>query len=418
MKTKSVICSMNSSKKDKIINDPIYGFITLDSGIITNLIDHPYFQRLRRISQLGLSYLVYPGANHSRFHHAIGCMHLMAKAIYQIRRKGHSITEKEAEALKIAILLHDIGHGPFSHALEKSIVVGLSHEDLSLSFMKELNNKFNGKLSLAIKIFNNTHPKKFLHQLVSSQLDMDRLDYLKRDSFFSGVTEGNIGSERIINMLNVVNDELVVEEKGIYSIEKFLIARRLMYWQVYLHKTVVSAENMLIKVLKRAKFLITNNSDIFTTPSLRVFLKKNFTTKDFEINPHLLNSFSELDDSDIYTCLKYWMNCDDFVLSKLSKRLINREILKINIVKNPILDKDKNILLDAFSKNNNCSKEEAEFFIFSYKISNSTYNVEKSNINILMKNGDVIDITAASDQFNIDALNKTVNKYFLCYPKE
>ncbi|MEC9209872.1 MAG: HD domain-containing protein [Bacteroidota bacterium] len=418
MKTKSVICPMISRKKDKIINDPVYGFITLDSGIITNLIDHPYFQRLRRISQLGLSYLVYPGANHSRFHHAIGCLHLMTKAIYQIKKKGHPISAEEAEALKIAILLHDIGHGPFSHALENSIATDLSHEDLSLLFMRELNKQFNGKLSLAIEIFNNTHPKKFLHQLVSSQLDMDRLDYLKRDSFFSGVVEGNIGIERIINMLDVVNDELVVEEKGIYSIEKFLIARRLMYWQVYLHKTVVSAENMLIKVLKRAKFLITNSSEIFVTPSLKVFLENNFTTKDFEKNSNLLNNFSELDDFDIYTCLKYWENSNDFVLSNLSKRLINRKILKIKIAKEPILEQEKNNLIDEFSKKHKCSKEEAKFFIFSYKISNSTYNIEKSNINILMKTGDVIDITSASDQFNIEGLNKTINKYFLCYPKD
>jgi HD superfamily phosphohydrolase len=418
MKTKSVICSMLSRKKDKIINDPIYGFITLDEGIITNLIDHPYFQRLRRISQLGLSYLVYPGAKHSRFHHAIGCMHLMTKAITQIRKKGHSISKKEAEALKIAILLHDIGHGPFSHALENSIATGFSHENLSLFFMQELNKEFNGKLSLAITIFKKEHPKKFLHQLVSSQLDMDRLDYLKRDSFFSGVTEGNIGTERIINMLDVVNDKLVVEEKGIYSIEKFLIARRLMYWQVYLHKTVVSAENMLIKVLKRAKFLITNNSSIFTTPSLEVFLKSNFTTKDFEKDSKLLNSFSELDDFDIYTCLKYWKNSDDFVLSNLSERLINRKILKIKIAKKPILEQEKSSLIDAFSKKHYCSKKEAKFFIFSYKISNNTYNTEKSNINILMKTGDVIDITLASDQFNVKALNKTINKYFLCYTND
>ena len=284
--------------------------------------------------------------------------------------------------------------------------------------MKKLNKEFNGKLALAIEIFNNTHPKKFLHQLVSSQLDMDRLDYLKRDSFFSGVAEGNIGTERIINMLDVVNDELVVEEKGIYSIEKFLIARRLMYWQVYFHKTVVSAENMLIKVLQRAKFLISNNVTIFTTPSLEVFLKNNFTAKDFEKNPNLLNSFSELDDVDIYTCLKYWKNSDDFVLSNLSKRLVNRKILKVKITKEPILEQEKNKLMNAFSKKYNCTKAEAEFFIFSYQISNSTYNIEKSNINILMKNGDVIDITSASDQFNIEALNKTVNKYFLCYPND
>jgi HD superfamily phosphohydrolase len=409
---------MISCKKDKIINDPIYGFITLEAGIITNLIDHPYFQRLRRISQLGLSYLVYPGANHSRFHHAIGCMHLMTKAIYQIRKKGHSILDDESEALKIAILLHDIGHGPFSHALENSIATGLSHEDLSILFMKELNIEFNGKLTLAIEIFNNTHPKKFLHQLVSSQLDMDRLDYLKRDSFFSGVTEGNIGSERIINMLNVVDDQLVVEEKGIYSIEKFLIARRLMYWQVYLHKTVLAAEHMLIKVLKRAKFLATNNYTIFTTPSLEIFLKSNFHKNDFEKDSNLLKSFSKLDDFDIYTCLKYWECCDDFVLSNLSSRLLNRRILKIKIRKDPILNQEMKIIIDVFCKKNNCSNEEAKFFIFSYKVSNITYNIEKSNINILMNNGDVIDITSASDQFNIDALNKTVNKYFLCYTND
>tara|TARA_X000000368_G_scaffold264412_1_gene209355 strand:- start:943 stop:2199 length:1257 start_codon:yes stop_codon:yes gene_type:complete len=418
MKTKSVICPMISCKKDKIINDPIYGFITLEGGIITNLINHPYFQRMRRISQLGLSYLVYPGANHSRFHHALGCMHLVTKAVHQIRKKGHSISEKEAEALKIAILLHDIGHGPFSHALEDSIAIGLSHEDLSILFMKELNKEFNGKLSQAIEIFNNTHHKKFLHQLVSSQLDMDRLDYLKRDSFFSGVAEGNIGTERIINMLDVINDELVVEEKGIYSIEKFLIARRLMYWQVYLHKTVVSAENMLIKILKRAKSLITNDVNIFTTPSLKIFLRNNFTKEDFEKDPKLLANFSELDDFDIYTCLKYWKDCDDFVLSSLSRRIINREILKIKIVKEPIQEQEKDYLIDLFCKKHNCSKEEAGFFVFSYRVSNNTYNIEKSNINILMKNGDVIDIATASDQFNIEFLNKTVNKYFLCYPQD
>lgn len=409
---------MISRKKDKIINDPIYGFITLKSGIITDLIDHPYFQRLRRISQLGLSYLVYPGANHSRFHHAIGCMHLMTKAIHQIKTKGHSISEEEAEALKIAILLHDIGHGPFSHALESSIVRDLSHENLSILFMQALNKEFNGKLSLAIQIFTNTHPKKFLHQLVSSQLDMDRLDYLKRDSFFSGVVEGNIGTERIINMLDIRNDELVIEEKGIYSIEKFLIARRLMYWQVYLHKTVVSAENMLIQILKRAKILIINKINIFTTPSLEIFLKNNFVKKDFEDDTELLDNFSQLDDSDIYTCLKYWKDCNDFVLSNLAEKIINRNILKIKILKEPILEQEKNILIDIFSKKHKCSREEAGFFIFSYKISNNTYNIEKSNINILMKNGDVIDITSASDQFNIEALNKTINKYFLCYDED
>ncbi len=402
-------------KKDKIINDPIYGFITIDSGIIIKLLNHPYFQRLRRISQLGLSYLVYPGAHHSRFQHAIGCMHLMTKAINQIRKKGHKISKKESEALKIAILLHDIGHGPFSHALEKSIVKDLSHEYLSALFMENLNKEFNGKLSMAIQIFNNSYQKKFLHQLVSSQLDMDRLDYLKRDSFFSGVTEGNVGTERIINMLNVVNDKLVIEEKGIYSIEKFLIARRLMYWQVYLHKTVVSAENMLIKVLNRAKMLILNHKKIFATPALKKFLENNYSTKDFAKIPSLLNDFAELDDVDIYTCLKEWKKSQDFVLSNLSKRIINRNLLKIKILKEPISTKEINKQINIFCKQHKCSLEEAKFFIFSYEISNSTYNIEESNINILMKNGEVIDITSASDQFNIEALNKTVKKHFICY---
>ena len=409
---------MISNKKDKIINDPIYGFITIKAGIITELIDHPYFQRLRRISQLGLSYLVYPGANHSRFHHAIGCMHLMTKAISQIKKKGHLITDKEAEALKIAILLHDIGHGPFSHALENSIVKDLSHEDLSAIFMKNLNQEFNGKISLAIKIFNNTYHKKFLHQLVSSQLDMDRLDYLRRDSFFSGVAEGNIGTERIINMLDIVDDQLVVEEKGIYSIEKFLIARRLMYWQVYLHKTVVSAENMLIKALQRAKLLIINNKNIFTTPLLEKFLKNNFTKEDFKKNSKLLNSFAELDDSDIITCLKYWRYSEDFVLSNISTRILDRNLLKIKITKKQIISEEINNLIYKFCKKNNCSNEEARFFIFSSTLSNNTYNITKSNINILMKNGDIIDITDASDQFSINDLNKTVKKYFLCYTND
>ena len=408
---------MQNRKKDKIINDPIYGFVKLDKGIITDLIDHPYFQRLRKISQLGLSYLVYPGAHHTRFHHAIGCIFLMNKAINQIRNKGHEITNTEAEALKIAILLHDIGHGPFSHALEHSIASNISHEHLSFLFMQRLNEQFDGKLSLAIQIFKNSHPKKFLHQLVSSQLDVDRLDYLKRDSFFSGVTEGNIGTDRIINMLDVENDNLVVEEKGIYSIEKFLIARRLMYWQVYLHKTVVSSENMLIKVLQRAKELINTKKEIYSTPSLALFLNNNYTLADFNTKPQLLNAFAELDDFDIYSCLKYWKNNTDFVLSSLSDMILNRKLLKIRVQNTKFSTSEIEIERRRIQKEFNVSEKEAEYFVFSNKVSNSTYNIEKANINILMKNGDVIDITSASDQFNIDALNKTINKYFLCYPK-
>jgi len=408
---------MQNKKKDKIINDPIYGFVKLDKGIITDLIDHPYFQRLRKISQLGLSYLVYPGAHHTRFQHAIGCIFLMNKAIRQIRNKGHEITDTEAEALKIAILLHDIGHGPFSHALEHSIASNLSHEHLSFLFMQRLNEQFDGKLSLAIEIFKNSYPKKFLHQLVSSQLDVDRLDYLKRDSFFSGVTEGNIGTDRIINMLDVVNDNLVVEEKGIYSIEKFLIARRLMYWQVYLHKTVVSSENMLIKVLQRAKELINTKKEIYASPSLSLFLNNNYTLADFDTKPQLLNAFAELDDFDIYSCLKYWKNNADFVLSSLSNMILNRKLLKIKVQNTEFNITGIEIERKKIQEYFNISEKEAEYFFFSDKVSNSTYNIEKANINILMKNGDVIDITSASDQFNIDALNKTINKYFLCYPK-
>ena len=407
---------MLSNNKDKIINDPIYGFITIDEGIIKDLIDHKYFQRLRKISQLGLSHLVYPGAHHSRFHHAIGCLHLMNKAISQLRKKGHIITDKEAEGLKIAILLHDIGHGPFSHALENTIIKQLSHEEMSLIYMEDLNIQFTGKLSVAIQIFKDKYSKKFLHQLVSSQLDMDRLDYLKRDSFFSGVTEGNIGTERIINMLDVRNGKLVVEEKGIYSIEKFLFSRRLMYWQVYLHKTVVSAEQMLIKIIERVKFLLKSKNKIFVTPSIKMFLKQDFNKKDFRINSELIHLFSEIDDYDIYTCLKYWKESEDFVLSELAKMILNRNILKIKISKVDFSTNDKDKLIKQFCKLKKCSTKEAKYFIFSDKISNSTYNVQQSNINILMKDEKILDITLASDQFDIKVLNKTINKFFLCYP--
>ena len=408
---------MQETKKNKIINDPIYGFITLERGIVFDLIEHPFFQRLRRITQLGLSYLVYPGAYHTRFHHALGCMFLMEKAILQIRNKGHEISFEEEEALKIAILLHDIGHGPFSHALENSIANNISHEDLSKLFMEKLNNEFDGKLSLAIQIFNNKHSKKFLHQLVSSQLDMDRLDYLKRDSFFTGVTEGNIGTERIINMLDVVNDHLVIEEKGIYSIEKFLIARRFMYWQVYLHKTVVSAENTLIKILKRAKQLIQNGEDIFSSSSLKIFLKNNYTIDHFKKNDVILETFSKLDDHDIYSCIKEWSNHDDFILSSLSDRILNRKPLKIK-TQNEKFSEDKiNELKQKVSEKYNISIEDTNYLVFTGKVSNNAYQYHKTHINILMKNGEIKDITDASDQFNIDALSKTVNKYFLCYPK-
>jgi len=406
---------MLSRKKDKIINDPIYGFVQIEKGIILDLIEHPFFQRLRRISQLGLSYLVYPGAYHTRFHHAIGCVFLMNKAIDQIRKKGHKITGKEAEAVCIAILLHDIGHGPFSHTLEKSIVNHINHETLSLLFMQELNKQFKGKLTLAIQIFKDEYKKRFLHQLVSSQLDMDRLDYLKRDSFYSGVQEGVIGTERIINMLNVIDDNLVIEEKGIYSIEKFLIARRLMYWQVYLHKTVLSAENTLIKTLKRAKELIKEGKEVFATPPLFFFLKNNFTKKDFENNEYLLQQFARLDDHDIYTCLKQWMDHEDIVLSKLSNMIINRKLLKVKIQKKPFSQKAISDKKTAVMQKLDLSRNLTDYFVFSGKISNKAYSYEKAKINILLKDGSIKELKDASDQTLSQMLSKRINKFSLCY---
>ena len=406
---------MLSRKKDKIINDPIYGFVQIEKGIILDLIEHPFFQRLRRISQLGLSYLVYPGAYHTRFHHTIGCFFLMNKAIDQIRKKGHKITGKEAEAVCIAILLHDIGHGPFSHTLEKSIVNHINHEMLSLLFMEELNRQFKGKLTLAIQIFKDEYKKRFLHQLVSSQLDMDRLDYLKRDSFYSGVQEGVIGTERIINMLNVIDDNLVIEEKGIYSIEKFLIARRLMYWQVYLHKTVLSAENTLIKTLKRAKELIKEGKEVFATPPLFLFLKNNFTKKDFENNEYLLQQFARLDDHDIYTCLKQWMDHEDIVLSKLSNMIINRKLLKVKIQKKPFSQKAISDKKTAVMQKLDLSRNLTDYFVFSGKISNKAYSYEKAKINILLKDGSIKELKDASDQTLSQMLSKRINKFSLCY---
>ena len=406
---------MQIKKNNKIINDPIYGLISIENGIILNLINHPYFQRLRRISQLGLVSLVYPSANHSRFQHAIGSMFLMNKAIIQLKNKGHEITKEEEEALKIAILLHDIGHGPFSHALEYSLVSNVSHENISSLFMHRLNEEFDGKLSLAINIFHNNYKKNFLHQLVSSQLDIDRLDYLRRDSFFTGVKEGDIGSDRIINILNVINDKLVIEEKGIYSIEKFLIARRIMYWQVYLHKTVISSENILINTLKRAKELILMKKKIFTTPALKIFLFGNLTKKDILDDKSILDNFSTIDDNDIYTCMKCWSNYDDFILSKLSKMILNRELLKIELRDTPFNDSEKEIIKNKVINKYQISEKEAKYIVFSNKVINHIYNTKESAVNILTKKGEVIDITKVSDQLNIDTLNNT-EKYFLCYP--
>ena len=401
----------------KIINDPLYGFISLQGGIILNLIEHPYFQRLRRISQLGLTNLVYPGALHTRFHHAIGAMHLMQKAINVLRSKGHEISNEEAEGTKIAILLHDIGHGPYSHSLEHSIVDNISHEELSLFYMHKLNNEFNGKLDLAIQIFKDEYSKSYLHQLVSSQLDMDRMDYLNRDSFYSGVQEGVVGAERIINMLDVVNDKLVVESKGIYSVEKFLIARRLMYWQVYFHKTVVSAEQMLIKVLQRAKELCQNNIDLFGTSSLQLLLKNNFTIKDFKSNPKVFESFTDLDDYDIMASIKEWQNHSDNILASLSNKIVKRELFKVTLLDEPMDDLSISRIKKNIVRSYNIDATDVNYFFLEGVITNNAYKLNDSDINILFKDNLIKDLIAAADKSTISTLCKTVKKYFYCYPK-
>jgi HD superfamily phosphohydrolase len=405
------------SNKLKIFNDPIYGFVSLPYEIIFDLIDHPYFQRLRRIKQLGLTNLVYPGALHTRFHHAMGAMHLMGQAIDVIRSKGHEITEEEAKAVTIAILLHDIGHGPFSHALEHSIVSNVTHEDISELFMSRLNTEFNGQLSLAISIFQNKYKKKFLNQLVSSQLDMDRLDYLNRDSFFTGVSEGVVSSDRIIKMLNVVNDQLAIEAKGIYSIEKFIIARRLMYWQVYLHKTVLSAESLLVNILKRAKELAEKKTDLFCTPALRSFLYNKYSEKDFKTNPTLLDIFAKLDDNDIMTSIKVWTSHSDTVLSSLCKQMVDRKLFKVELQNQTFKEEKINVIKQDIKKRLKLNDKEVNYFVFTGIVSNDAYRSDKIRINILFKDGSVADIADASDQLSIDVLAKTVKKHYLCSPK-
>lgn len=406
-----------TANKRKILNDPIYGFTNIPNELFFDIIEHPYFQRLRRISQLGLTYLVYPGAYHTRFHHALGAMHLMQTAVKTLRDKGHEITKEEEEAVLIAILLHDIGHGPFSHALEHSIVHGINHEHISVMIMNKLNDEFKGKLSLAIQIFQNKYSKPFLHQLISSQLDVDRLDYLKRDSFYSGVSEGIINSDRIISMMNVSKGQLVVDAKAIYSIEKFIIARRLMYWQVYLHKTVLSAEFTLVEILKRAKKLVQRGENLFYTSALGEFLENNYSLEDFEKNPKLLDLFCQLDDFDIMTSIKEWTTHSDVTLAILSNKIIQRKLLKIELqdksFKSSYIEKIK---LNAIKKYG-VEKSDVDHLVFFNQIDNKAYNPKKHKINLLYKNGDIIDIADAADQLNISVLAQTVTKHFLCYPK-
>ena len=403
---------MKSRNKLKIVNDPVYGFIHIPNEFILDLIEHPYFQRLCRISQMGLSYLVYPGARHTRFHHALGCMYLMQQAIQTLRYKQVEITPEEEEGLYIAILLHDIGHGPFSHAMEHSIVEGISHEEISLAFMEELNRQFEGKLSIAIEIFQKKYHKQFMNQLISSQLDMDRLDYLKRDSFYSGVSEGNINSQRIIAMLTVKDDTLIVEEKGIYSIEEFLVARRLMYWQVYLHKTSIGAEFVLIRILARVKELTQQGKKLPMTTALRFFVENHITKETFD--RHALHLFAQLDDYDIISGLKEWQYGDDWVLAKLSQMILNRDLLRVKLYKSPVEKEKVQELLQETAQQLNISEDLAHYFVFTGEISNTAYRKDEQNILIYTKNNKIVDVTKASDQMNLDALSTKVIKYYLC----
>ena len=405
---------MRQRNKLKIINDPIYGFIHIPSSLVFDIIEHRYFQRLRRINQMGLSFLVFPGAKHTRFEHVLGCMYLMQKTVEMLRLTGVQISDKEAEGLYIAILLHDIGHGPFSHAMEHSIVENIAHEEISLRFMEELNAELGGKLDLAIRIFKGAYPRRFMHQLISSQLDIDRADYLKRDSFYTGVAEGNINSERLISMLNVRNDELVVEEKGLYSVEKFLIARRLMYWQVYLHKTSVAGEQMLIRLLQRAKELVQEGEELKMSTALAFFVKNRIAKEN--LTKEVLEKFALLDDTDIFAAMKEWQFHPDAVLSRLSRMLLNRDLLKIKLRTNDF-EEQKIKRLQGLAKANGNTDDEVKYLVFKGVMTNRAYNPEREVIKILTKNGRLVDISKTAEELNLEALSQTTIKYYICYPK-
>ena len=401
----------------KIINDPVFGFINIPKGLLYDIVRHPLLQRLTRIKQVGLSSVVYPGAQHTRFQHSLGAFYLMSEAITQLTSKGNFIFDSEAEAVQAAILLHDIGHGPFSHVLEDTIVQGVSHEEISLMLMERMNKEMNGQLSLAIQIFKDEYPKRFLHQLVSGQLDMDRLDYLRRDSFYTGVTEGNIGSARIIKMLDVADDRLVIESKGIYSIENFLTARRLMYWQVYLHKTSVAYERMLISTLLRAKELASQGVELFASPALHFFLYNDINHTEFHNNPDCLENFIQLDDNDIWTALKVWSNHPDKVLSTLSLGMINRNIFKVENSAEPIgEDRIKELTLQI-SQQLGITLSEANYFVSTPSIEKNMYDPADDSIDIIYKDGTIKNIAEASDMLNISLLSKKGKKYYLCYQR-
>jgi HD superfamily phosphohydrolase len=411
------------TNKRKIVNDPVYGFISIPGELIYDIIEHPWFQRLRNIKQLGLTSFVYPGANHSRFQHCLGALFLMDMALKTLKSKEVKISPEEEEAALIAILLHDIGHGPFSHALETDLIRGITHEDLSLLLMQKLNKTFNGRLDLAIDIFRGSYERKFLHELIAGQMDMDRLDYLRRDSFFTGVIEGSVGSDRIIMMLNVVDDSLVIDEKGLYSLEKFLIARRMMYWQVYMHKTVLSSESLLGKVLKRAKELAMHQVDLFATPALRFFLYNDIGPRELGANglftPGLVASnFTRLDDSDILASAKYWADHNDPVLADLSGRLMTRNLLAVELQNEAFSETRINELKRRAAEYMKIDTELTDYYVFTDSISNLTYAPDAPEVRILLKNGTIADITTVSDMFEHKLLSERVTKYFLCYPKE
>jgi len=404
-----------TNNKQKIIIDPVYGFITIPNEFIFGILSHPYVQRLNRIKQMGLASYVYPGAHHTRLNHSIGAMYLMQQAISTLRNKGHEITEEESDGALACILLHDIGHGPFSHSLEYVLLDKISHEDISLLLMEKINRKYNGTFDLCISIFRNEYVKRFLHQLVSGQLDVDRLDYLRRDSFFTGVSEANIGSERIIKLVNIKNDNLVVESKGIYSIENFLTSRRLMYWQVYLHKTSVAAEKMLINIMLRAKELSVSGIDLFASPSLKYFLNNRINRNNF--TEEALCHYINIDDSDIWAALKVWAQNDDIVLSTLSRSFIDRDLFKINAAVNTedksLIEKYKQLYCEKY----NISLEEASYFISSDVVTSKMYSGSNERINILYNDGSIKDISEASDMLDIELLSKKVEKYYFSHLK-
>ena len=406
---------MNSAK---IINDPVFGFIKIPRGLLYGIVEHPLFQRLNRINQLGLASVVYPGARHTRFQHSIGAFHLMTEAVRSLQEKGNFIFDSEAEAVEAAILMHDIGHGPFSHVLENTLIHDISHEEISLMMMEEINRHFNGQLNLAISIFKGEYPKNFLHQLISSQLDMDRLDYLRRDSFFTGVTEGNIGSARIIKMLNVIDDSLVVEHKGIYSLENYLTTRRLMYWQVYLHRTCVAYEKVLINMLNRAKDLIRMGQQVFASPALLYFLTNDVDKTWFDTHPEALTFYGELDDSDIWSAMKAWKHHDDKILSTLATDMLDRHIFKVEVTEEPVEEAHIETIAKEISAQMEISIEDARHYMMSLSaISKDMYNVEDDSIAILYKNGEIRDISEASELLNVQLLSKKIRKYYLCYQR-